>query len=130
MTLFAPSDEAFAKVDSAAKEGEYFVANAICCGSTNLSVSFSIAWLQSPTQIEAYLRRHIIPGTLINRRLVSFAKDKDKQLKALDETVLIVKGSKPDASDLEVDGAKVIPLSNIECQRALIHTIDKVILPK
>ncbi len=83
----------------------------------------SVAWIEDKEKVEKYIRHHVVPGCINIRRLAKYVKE--KKLVALDESVLSVKGSKPE--EMEVDGVS-LTVTDIECQRAIIQTIEKAVI--
>ncbi len=119
MTIFAPADVAFSNMDSAKVDGKSHFLILILPSWLCLSV----AWIEDKEKVEKYIRHHVVPGCINTRRLAKYVKE--KKLVALDESVLSVRGSKPD--EMEVDGVS-LTVTDIECQRAIIQTIEKAVI--
>lgn len=100
-TVFAPTDEAFAKIDKATLN--------------------SLLKPENKDKLTAILTYHVVPGKVMAADVVKIdsAKTVNGQSAAVE-----VKG---DA--VMIDGAKVIA-TDIECSNGVIHVIDSVIMPK
>lgn len=99
-TVFAPTDEAFAKVPAEILEG--------------------LLKPEAKNQLVDVLTYHVIPGTVMASDVVQLTSAKTVQ----GQSVTI------DASNggVKVDGANVVK-TDIECDNGVIHVIDAVILP-
>ena len=98
-TVFAPSDEAFAKLP------EGTVAN--------------LLKPENKDQLVAVLTYHVVPGKLLAADVVAA-----KELKTVNG-----KSAKISTEDgAKIDGAKIVA-TDIECANGVVHVIDSVILP-
>lgn len=99
-TVFAPTDEAFAKVPAATLE--------------------SLLKPEAKDQLVGILTYHVVPGKVMAADVVGLTSATTVQGGNL--TI--------DASDgVKVDGANVVQ-TDIECDNGVIHVIDAVVLPK
>lgn len=100
-TVFAPTDEAFGKIDAD-----------------------TIAMLLKPENKEkltAILTYHVVPGRVAAADVVKLTSA--KTVNGQEVTIKVVDGS------VMVDGAKVVA-TDIDCGNGIIHIIDSVIMPK
>jgi uncharacterized surface protein with fasciclin (FAS1) repeats len=101
LTVFAPSDAAFAKVDAAALQ----------------------SLLEDKDKLTEVLKTHILQGSVNSKKLAA----KDKQaVDSLQGRALDVKVGKGDAG-MSVAGAKIVQ-SDLKGANGVIHVIDTVIL--
>lgn len=99
-TVFAPSDEAFAKLPAGTVE--------------------TLLKPENKGKLAGILTYHVVPGKVLAKQVVGLAGAKTVNgqrvdIKVVDSTVII-------------DGAKVVT-TDIECDNGVIHVIDSVILP-
>ena len=99
-TVFAPSDEAFAKLPAGTVE--------------------TLLKPENKGKLAGILTYHVVPGKVLAKQVVGLAGAKTVNgqrvdIKVADSTVMI-------------DGAKVVT-TDIECDNGVIHVIDSVILP-
>ena len=99
-TVFAPSDEAFAKLPAGTVE--------------------TLLKPENKGKLAGILTYHVVPGKVLAKQVVGLAGAKTVNgqrvdIKVADSTVM-------------VDGAKVVT-TDIECDNGVIHVIDSVILP-
>src|SRR6476620_6877017 len=100
-TVFAPTDEAFAKLPGGSVENLLKPAN--------------------KQQLVAILTYHVVPGKVMSKDLVG----KKTMAKTVEGTQVSI-----DATDgARVDNAKVVK-ADIEASNGVIHVIDTVIIPK
>ncbi len=98
--MFAPSDEAFAKLPAGTVE--------------------TLLKPENKGKLAGILTYHVVPGKVLAKQVVGLADAKTVNgqrvdIKVADSTVMI-------------DGAKVVT-TDIECDNGVIHVIDSVILP-
>lgn len=101
-TVFAPTDEAFAKLAPGTVE----------------------ALLADIPKLQAVLKHHILAGGLKAKNVL---KAKDSTLKTLQGTELAVKVNKDE--EITIEKAKLVQL-DIKCNNGVIHAIDTVLIPK
>jgi transforming growth factor-beta-induced protein len=99
-TVFAPTDEAFAKLPAGTLE--------------------TLLKPESKDQLIAILTYHVVPGKVMASDVVKLTSAKTVQGQSI--TIDTSNGVK-------VDGANVVK-TDIECDNGVIHVIDAVILPK
>lgn len=99
-TVFAPSDEAFAKLPKGTLE--------------------NLLKPENKGRLTAVLTYHVVPGCVPAEKAVKLTSAKTLNEQQID---LVAKDG-----NLTVDGAKVVK-TDIECSNGVIHVIDKVILP-
>jgi uncharacterized surface protein with fasciclin (FAS1) repeats len=100
-TVFAPTDEAFAKLPAGTLE--------------------SLLKPENKARLAAILTYHVVPGKLSAKDVVKLSEAKTVQGST---ATIKVKGGK-----VTVDGANVLK-TDIRCANGVIHVIDAVILPK
>ena len=98
-TVFAPSDDAFAKLPDGAIE----------------------ALLKDKDKLKAVLTYHVVPGKVTRAEVLKLKSAKTLQGKSLD-----ISGCCP--SSLRISGAKVAK-ADIHTPNGVIHVIDRVLLP-
>lgn len=100
-TVFAPTDDAFAKLPKGTLE--------------------SLLKPENAGQLKAILLYHVVPGRYVARDVMrsSTAKTLNGQRLAFEVN----------AGSVKVDGAKVVA-ANVECANGVIHVIDTVVLPQ
>ena len=101
-TVFAPTDEAFAKLPEGTLE----------------------ALLQDREKLAAILTYHVVPGKVLAEDVVSMNKAKTVQ----GQSITILSGKKAGGA-VKVDNANVVK-TDIMTSNGVIHVIDAVILPK
>lgn len=99
-TVFAPTDEAFKKVDEAALA--------------------SLLKPENKDQLVKVLTHHVVPGKVMAAQVVGV-----NEAETAAETKLPIS---VEGETVTVDGAKVIA-TDIECSNGVIHVIDTVMLP-
>ena len=100
-TVFAPTDEAFAKLPGGTVE--------------------NLLKPENKKQLVAILTYHVVPGKVMSKDLVG----KKTMAKTVEGTQVSI-----DATDgVRVDNAKVVK-ADIEASNGVIHVIDTVIIPK
>jgi uncharacterized surface protein with fasciclin (FAS1) repeats len=99
-TVFAPTDEAFAKLPAGTVE--------------------ELLKPENKSKLQAILTYHVVPGNVMAKDVVKLSKAKTVNGQAL--TV------KTEAGAVIVDGAKVVK-TDIGCSNGVIHVIDSVVLP-
>ena len=99
-TVFAPTDEAFAKLPAGTLD----------------------ALLKDKAKLTAVLTYHVVPGKVMAADVVKLKSAKTVQGGAVTIAVDAAKGVK-------VDAAKVVK-TDIACSNGVIHVIDTVILPR
>ncbi|QDT68429.1 Immunogenic protein MPT70 precursor [Planctomycetes bacterium MalM25] len=99
-TVFAPTDEAFKKVDPATLA--------------------SLLKPENKDQLVKILTHHVVPGKVMAAQVVGIT-----EAETAAETKLPISVS---GDTVTVDGAKVI-VTDIECTNGVIHAIDTVMLP-
>lgn len=100
-TVFAPTDEAFAKLPAGTVE--------------------SLLKPENKAKLTAILTYHVVPGAVMASKVVTL-----KSAKTVNgESVTI----KVDGGTVMVDGAKVLK-TDIEATNGVIHVIDSVLLPR
>jgi transforming growth factor-beta-induced protein len=99
-TVFAPTDEAFAKLPAGTLE--------------------SLLKPENKAKLTAILTYHVVPGSVKAADVVKLtsAKTVEGQSVSIDAK-----------NGVKVDGAKVVK-ADIECANGVIHVIDSVLLPK
>lgn len=105
LTVFAPTDEAFAALPAGTVE--------------------TLLKPENKDQLAAILSYHVLPRELASNMLTG-GTFHVKTLKAGGDTLLAVSGGY--GSDVMVDGAKVVA-ADIRADNGIIHVIDKVMLP-
>lgn len=100
-TVFAPSDDAFAKLPAGTVE--------------------SLLKPENKDQLAAILTYHVVPGKVMSSQAVKL-----DSAKTVNGQSLALQASE---DGLSVDGAKVVT-ADIECSNGVIHVIDAVVLPK
>jgi len=100
-TVFAPTDEAFAKLPEGTVE--------------------SLLKPENKKKLIAVLTYHVVPGKVMAKDVVKLTEAKTVQGSSVK---IAVKGGK-----VSVDGANVVK-TDIETSNGVIHVIDAVILPK
>ncbi len=101
-TVFAPTDEAFAKLPAGTLE--------------------NLLKPENKAQLAAILSYHVVPGRLMAADVV-----KQKTLKTVQGSSLRV--SLKGGSNVLVDNARVVQ-TDIRCSNGVIHVIDSVVLPQ
>jgi len=99
-TVFAPTDEAFAKLPAGTVE--------------------TLLKPENKGKLAAILTYHVVPGTVLAADVVKVKGAKSLNGQRIDVTV--------DGSNVSVDAAKVVK-TDIKCSNGVIHVIDSVILP-
>ncbi len=99
-TVFAPTDEAFAKLPAGTVE--------------------NLLKPENKEKLQAVLTYHVVPGKVLAKDVVKLTGAKTVQGK---EAKITVKGD-----SVMIDGANVTA-TDIECSNGVIHVIDAVILP-
>ncbi len=99
-TVFAPTDEAFAKLPKGTLE--------------------SLLKPENKAKLQAILTYHVVPGKVMAADVVKITGAVSVQGQQID---VVVKDGK-----VKVDGANVVK-TDIECSNGVIHVIDSVILP-
>lgn len=100
-TVFAPTDEAFAKLPKGTVE--------------------SLLMPENKEKLIAILTYHVVPGKVMAKDVVKLTEAKTVQGSAVK---IAVKGGK-----VSIDGANVVK-TDIETSNGVIHVIDAVIMPK
>jgi len=100
-TVFAPTDEAFAKLPEGTLE--------------------SLLKPENKAQLQAILTYHVVPGNVLASDVVGLDSAKTVNGQSLS---INVKGD-----SVMVDSAKVVS-TDISCSNGVIHVIDSVVLPK
>ncbi len=100
-TVFAPTDEAFAKLPAGTLE--------------------SLLKPENKAQLQAILTYHVVPGNVTASQVVNLDSATTVNGQSL---AISVKGD-----SVMVDSAKVIT-TDISCSNGVIHVIDSVVLPK
>ncbi len=100
-TVFAPTDEAFAKLPAGTVE--------------------DLVKPENKAKLQAILTYHVVPGAVKAADVMHLTSAKTVNGKEV--TIKVVGGS------VHVDGATVVK-ADIECTNGIIHVIDAVILPK
>ena len=101
LTVFAPTDEAFAKLPAGTVE--------------------NLLKPENKQQLVAILTYHVVPGKVMSKDLVG----KKTMAKTVEGTQVSI-----DATDgVRVDNAKVVK-ADIDASNGVIHVIDTVIIPK
>ena len=100
-TVFAPTDEAFAKLPKGTVE--------------------SLLKPENKEKLIAILTYHVVPGKVMAKDVVNLTEAKTVQGSALQITV--------NGGKVSIDGANVVK-TDIETSNGVIHVIDAVILPK
>ncbi|MBA5776985.1 fasciclin domain-containing protein [Stappia sp. F7233] len=104
LTVFAPTDEAFA---------------ALPAGTVD-----NLLKPENKAQLVAILSYHVVPQKIMSGQIASGSTDVATLKADGDTTITVEKGS----GGVTVDGARVIS-ADIEASNGVIHVIDKVILP-
>lgn len=99
-TVFAPTDEAFAKLPAGTVE--------------------DLLKPENRAKLKAILTYHVVPGKVMSKEVVKMSTAKTVQGQAVDIEVMDGK--------VMIDGAKVVQ-ADIEAKNGVIHVIDTVILP-
>lgn len=99
-TVFAPTDEAFAKLPKGTVE--------------------TLLKPENKDKLKAILTYHVVPGKVMAKDVVKLAGAKSLNGQRIDVKV--------DGSKVSVDGANVVA-TDIACSNGVIHIIDSVILP-
>ncbi len=105
-TVFAPSDEAFAKLPKGTVEG--------------------LLKPENKQQLANLLTYHVVPGKVMSTQAVKVDFANTVQGQAL--RLQVVKAGEADSA-LQVDGAKVVK-ADIDCSNGVIHVIDAVVMPR
>lgn len=100
-TVFAPTDEAFAKLPEGTVE--------------------SLLKPENKEKLIAILKYHVVPGNVMAKKVVTLDKAKTAQGSEVDITVK--------DGTVMVDKAKVVK-ADVRSSNGVIHVIDSVILPK
>jgi uncharacterized surface protein with fasciclin (FAS1) repeats len=100
-TVFAPTDEAFAKLPAGTVE--------------------DLLKPENKAKLQAVLTYHVVPGKVMAKDVVKL-----RSAKTVNGQTMTVKAAK---GAVMVGGAKVVK-TDIECSNGVIHVIDSVILPK
>lgn len=100
-TVFAPTDEAFAKLPEGTLE--------------------SLLKPENKEKLVAILKYHVVPGKVMAKDVVTLKKA--KTVEGTEVKVTVKDGT------VMVDKAKVIK-TDVNCKNGVIHVIDSVILPK
>ncbi len=100
-TVFAPTDEAFAKLPSGTVE--------------------DLLKPENKQKLVSILTYHVVPGEVMASEVVKLSNAKTVNGQALTITV--------EGEMVMVDSAKVVK-TDIECSNGVIHVIDAVVLPK
>eukprot|EP01040_Poterioochromonas_malhamensis_P008221 gene8221-8891_t len=103
LTVFAPSDEAFAQLPEGALEG----------------------LLSDIPKLQRLLKNHVIDGTYSGKKLLGVS---GQGLKTLADTELKIKAGRGENSILVGDAE--VTKTNIKCSNGYIHVINTVLLPK
>jgi uncharacterized surface protein with fasciclin (FAS1) repeats len=101
-TVFAPTDEAFAKIPAEALKG--------------------LLQPENKEKLQAILKYHVVSGKVLAADVVKLQKAKTVNGQEVEIKVTEKKG-------VMIDGANVIK-TDIECGNGVIHVIDAVIMPK
>ena len=99
-TVFAPTDDAFAKLPAGTVE--------------------SLLKAENKDQLSAVLTYHVVPGQVFAKQVVGLRGAKSLNGQRIDITV--------DGGKVKVDNANVVT-TDIQCSNGVIHVIDSVILP-
>ena len=100
-TVFAPTDEAFAKLPAGTVE--------------------SLVKPENKDKLVAILTYHVVPGKVTSADVVKLSSAKTVQGSSID---IAVKDGK-----VKIDGATVVK-ADINCSNGVVHVIDSVILPE
>jgi len=100
-TVFAPTDEAFAKLPAGTVE--------------------NLLKPENKTKLQGILTYHAVPGAVMAKDVVNW-----KTAKTVNGQELTVKASQ---GSVMIDGAGVVK-TDIVCTNGVIHVIDSVVLPK
>jgi transforming growth factor-beta-induced protein len=100
-TVFAPTDEAFAKLPAGTVE--------------------NLLKPENKTKLQGILTYHAVPGAVMAKDVVNL-----KSAKTVNGQELTVKASQ---GSVMIDGAGVVK-TDIVCTNGVIHVIDSVVLPK
>ncbi|MEM7785213.1 MAG: fasciclin domain-containing protein [Planctomycetota bacterium] len=99
-TVFAPTDEAFAKLPEGTVE--------------------TLLKPENLKKLQGILTYHVVPGSVMAEKVVTL--ESAKTVQGSDVTIKVVDGS------VMINGAKVVK-TDIACKNGVIHVIDAVILP-
>ncbi len=99
-TVFAPTDEAFAKLPAGTVE--------------------SLLRPENKAKLQSILTYHVVPGKVMASAVVSLASAKTVNGQEIKVST---------AGGVKVDAANVIK-TDIDCSNGVIHVIDSVVLPK
>nr|NIU38441.1 fasciclin domain-containing protein [Candidatus Bathyarchaeota archaeon] len=102
-TVFAPTDDAFAKLPAGTVEG----------------------LLKDKEKLASILTYHVVPGKVMSSDVVKLKSAKTVQ----GQEIKIDAAKWHLHRNVKVSGANVVK-TDIECTNGVIHVIDKVILPK
>jgi len=100
-TVFAPTDEAFAKLPAGTLE--------------------SLLKPENKAQLQAILTYHVVPGNVMASDVVGLESAKTVNGQSLSISL--------EGDSVMVDSAKVVT-TDISCSNGVIHVIDSVVLPK
>ncbi len=100
-TVFAPTDEAFAKLPPGTVD--------------------DLLKPENKSKLQAILTYHVVPGKVMAKDVVSLS-----EAKTVNGASLMVKA---DGGKVMIDNAQVTK-TDIECSNGIIHIIDTVVLPK
>jgi uncharacterized surface protein with fasciclin (FAS1) repeats len=100
-TVFAPTDEAFAKLPAGTVE--------------------NLLKPENKAKLVSILTYHVVPGNVMAKDVVKL-----KSAKTVNGQSLAVKAQ---SGSVTIDGAKVVK-TDIPCTNGVIHVIDTVVLPK
>ena len=103
LTVFAPTDDAFAKLPAGTVEG----------------------LLKDKEKLTSILTYHVVPGKVMSSDVVKLKSAKTVQ----GQEIKIDAAKWHLHRNVKVSGANVVK-ADIECANGVIHVIDKVILPK
>ncbi|BBM88074.1 fasciclin domain-containing protein [Candidatus Uabimicrobium amorphum] len=103
-TVFAPTDEAFAKLPKGTVE----------------------ALLNDPQGLAAILKYHVVAGKVLSNAVVTKNGQGVTTVNGADVVVTVTKND--NKAGVKIDGANVV-VADIECSNGVIHVIDAVILP-
>lgn len=101
-TVFAPNDEAFAKLEAGTVEG----------------------LLADIPALSSILTYHVLPGRFNAKKLTA---EKESKHPTVNGGELVVKVGRD--GDFTINGAKIVA-KDIKCLNGLIHVIDTVLIPK
>ncbi len=103
-TVFAPTDEAFAKLPKGTVE--------------------ALLKPENKSKLQAILTYHVVPGKVMAKQVVNVSNAKTLNGQQVDVQVKNAHGK----SVVMIDNAKVV-MTDIHCTNGVIHVIDQVILP-